>query len=93
MAQFYSSVVLGFCAYEKIQASSSMAGSVLVPKQACWGGDKPLALGALTETSSNCTVTSNNYENTHFPMQPLRAGAQAQTRSVGHSPSASVGFT
>lgn len=75
-----------------LQASSSLAGSVLVPQQARWGGDKPLALGVLTEASSNSNVTSNNYESAHFPMQTFRAEAQGQMRSVGHSPSTSVGF-
>lgn len=92
LVQFYSSIVKDFCAYETLRASPSMAGSVLVPQQARWAGDKLLALGVLTEASSDCNITSNNYESAHFPMQPFRAGAQGQMRSVGCSPSTSVGF-
>lgn len=40
----------------------------------------------LAEASSSSTVTSNNYESAHFPMQPFRAGAQSWMRFVGHSP-------
>lgn len=74
LIQFYSSVVKDFCAYETLQASFAMAGSVLVPQQACWEGDKALALEVLTEASSN--VTSNNYQSAPFSMQPFRDGAQ-----------------
>lgn len=61
LVQFYSSLVEDLCAYETLWASLSMAAFALTPWMCAAIGNKLLALGVITEASSDCNETSNNY--------------------------------